>query len=127
MSRLGQILRMGWLWSIFAGFYLVAYVFWVPRLLASPVEVILAAALTLLIALSLLCDGFSSAIALQGGSALRVLPFRRLRRFAGGGLLLAYLLVYIQPQGRIVAHWPLDLAITAVSGAVMVVYGIQNQ
>jgi len=44
MSPLGQILRMARLWSIFAGFYLVAYVFWVPHLFASPVAVILAAA-----------------------------------------------------------------------------------
>jgi len=85
------------------------------------------AGLTLLLGMGLLYDGFSTALALQGGSPARTLPMMRLRRFAGGGLLLAYLLVYVPTQGRIVAHWPLDLAITLVSGAVMLVYGIQSQ
>jgi hypothetical protein len=57
---------------------------------------------------------------------MRAIPLRRVRRFLGGALLLAYLLVYLPPQGRIVAHWPLDLAITLVSGAIMVIYGIVN-
>jgi len=127
MSPLGQIFRMAWLWSIFAGFYLVAYVFWVPSLFADPPVAILAAALTLVLGLGFLCDGFSTAMALQGGSAAGVFPIRRLRRFAGGALLLAYLQVYIPPQGRIVAHWPLDLAITLLSGVIMLGYGIQDK
>jgi hypothetical protein len=124
VSAAGLAFRMTWLWSVFAGFYLVAYSFWLPSLFSSLVVVILAAALTLVLGFGLLYDGFSAAVALQGGRATKTLSLRRLRRLAGGGLLLAYLLVYVPPKGRIVAHWPLDLAITAVSGAIMVIYAI---
>jgi hypothetical protein len=127
MSAAGRIFKMSWLWSIFAGFYLVAYTFWVPSLFANLVVMIGLAGLTLLLGLGFLYDGFSTALALQGGSPASTLPVGRLRRFAGGGLLLVYWLVYLPPQGRIVAHWPLDLAITVVSGIVMLVYGIQNR
>jgi hypothetical protein len=127
MSAMSQVFKMAWLWSIFAGFYLAAYAFWVPSLFAAPIIVIAVAGPTVLLGLSLLYDGFSIAIALESSSRANALPLRRLRRFAGGGLLLAYLLVYIPPQGRIVAHWPLDLAITAVSGVVVLVYGILNR
>ena len=127
MNPLGQVFKMAWLWSIFAGFYLVASVFWVPGLFANSTVATSAAVLTLVLGIGFLYDGFSGAMALQSGSASRVLPIRRLRRFVGGALLLAYLLVYVPPQGRIVAHWPLDLAITIVSGALMLVYGIQDK
>lgn len=124
MSAATLAFKLTWLWSIFAGFYLVAYSFWLPSLFSSLVVVVLAAALTLVLGFSLLYDGFSTAAALQGGPATKPLSLRRLRRLAGGALLLGYLLVYVPPKGRIVAHWPLDLAITAVSGAIMVVYAI---
>jgi hypothetical protein len=124
---LRQVFLMSWLWSIFAGFYLVAYVFWVPSLFVSLAEVIVVAAVTLVVGAGLLQDGFLRAVELQTGTKIRALPLRRIRRFVGGALLLGYLQVYIPPQGRIVAHWPLDLAITAVSGVIMVVYGIVNK
>jgi hypothetical protein len=127
MSAVSRIFEMTWLWSIFAGFYLVAYAFWVPSLSANPVVVIGLVGLTVLLGLASLYDGFSTAMAVGSGSRARALPLRRLRRFAGGVILLAYLPVYIPSQGRIVAHWPLDLAITVVSGVVMLVYGILNQ
>jgi hypothetical protein len=126
MSAAGSVFNMTWLWSIFAGFYLVAYTFWLPSLFSSLVVASLAAAVTLALGLSLLSDGFSAAVALQGGPATKPLSLKRLRRLCGGGLLLAYLPVYIPSQGRIVPHWPLDLAITVVSGAIMVVYGIKD-
>jgi hypothetical protein len=119
--------KMSWLWSIFAGFYLVAYTFWLPDLFTNLLVVTAAAALTLILGLGSLHDGFSAAVAFQGGPTAKNLPLRRLRRLAGGALLIAYLPVYIPPQGRIVAHWPLDMAITAVSAAILIVYGIQNQ
>jgi hypothetical protein len=121
------VFKMPWLWSIFAGFYLVAYTFWLPGLFTNLLVVIAAAALTLILGLSFLYEGFSVAVALQGGPAAKPLSLRRLRRLTGGGLLIAYLPVYVPPQGRIVAHWPLDMAITVVSAAIMVVYGIQNR
>ena len=118
---------MSWLWSIFAGFYLVAYLFWLPGLLTNLLVLIALAALTLVLGLSFLYDGFSAAVALQGGQAAKTLSWRRVRRLTGGGLLIAYMPLYIPVHGRIVAHWPLDLAITAVSGAIMFVYGIQDR
>jgi hypothetical protein len=117
---------MTWLWAIFAGFYLVAYVFWVPHLFSNVSVVVSVGTATLVVGLSLLADGFRRALQLQGPTRLRSVPFERARRTVGGLMLLAYLLVYLPPQGRVVAHWPLDLAITAVSGGMMVVYGLMN-
>jgi Na+-driven multidrug efflux pump len=99
VSAASPAFKMTWLWSVFAGFYLVAYCFWLPSLFSSPVVVILAAALTLVLGLSLVYDGFSAAVALQGGPATKPLSLMRLRRMAGGGLLLAYLLVYAPRKG----------------------------
>jgi hypothetical protein len=127
VSTASLVFKMPWLWSIFAGFYLVAYLFWLPGLFTNLLILIALAALTLVLGLSFLYDGFSAAVALQGGRAAKVLSWRRVRRLTGGGLLIAYMPLYIPAHGRIVAHWPLDLAITAVSGAIMIVYGIQNR
>jgi len=124
---LRQIFSMTWLWAIFAGFYLVAYVFWVPRLFSNLPLVILVAGVTLVVGAGLLEDGFLGAMRLQSGTAIRPLPLRRFRRFAGGALLLGYVSVYIPSQGRIVAHWPLDLAITLASGIVMLGYGVLDR
>jgi len=121
------VFKMSWLWSIFAGFYLVAYTFWLPGLFTNLLVVTAVAALTLILGLGFLYDGFSAAVALQGGPAAKTLSLRRLRRLSGGGLLIAYLPVYFPPQGRIVAHWPLDMSITAASAAIMIVYGIQDR
>lgn len=122
-----QVFLMSWFWATVAGFYLVAYVFWVPRLFSSLSLVILVAAVTLVVGVGLLQDGFLRAIELQTGRAFVQLPLRRVRRFVGGAMLLGYLQVYIPPQGRLVAHWPLDLGITAVSGVIMLVYGLMNR
>jgi tellurite resistance protein TehA-like permease len=121
-----QVFLMTWLWAIFAGFYLVAYIFWVPRLFGSLPVILAVAAVTLLFGAGFLLDGFLRALELQTSSPLRTIPLMRVRRVLGGALLLGYLLVYLPAQGRVVAHWPLDLAITAVSGVVMIVYGILN-
>jgi hypothetical protein len=122
-----QVFKMSWLWSIFAGFYLVAYTFWLPGLSTNLLVVIAAVVLTLVLGLSLLYDGFSAAVTLQGGPSVRALPLRRLRRLTGGELLIAYVPLYLPSQGRVVAHWPLDLAITVVSGAVMIAYALQGR
>jgi len=117
---------MTWLWAIFAGFYLVAYAFWVPSLFVSLPVVVALVLVTLILGAGFLLDGFLKALGLQTSSSMRTVPVRRARRFLGGMLLIGYLLVYLPPQGRVVAHWPLDLAITVVSGVIMVVYGIVN-
>ena len=122
LGVLKQLLLMNWLWSIFAGFYLVAYSFWVPRLLASLLVAALVTVVTLGLGLSLLADGFSGALQLQTGKGLAKVPLLRARELAGGLALLAYLSVYVPAGGRIVAHWPLDLAITLFSGLIMVAY-----
>ena len=127
MSAAKLVFKMSWLWSTFAGFYLVAYLFWLPGVFTNLATLITAAALTLVLGFSFLYDGFSAAMALQGGTATKTLSLRRVRRLTGGGLLIAYMPLYIPAHGRIVAHWPLDLAITAVSGAIMIVYGIQDR
>jgi len=127
LEQARQLFLMTWLWSIFAGFYLVAYAFWVPRLFASLPLVILVAAVTLALGASLLVDGFSKAMQLQTGKAMKILPLARARLLLGGLALLAFLSVYVPPGGRIVAHWPLDLAITLAAGVVMLAYGITGE
>lgn len=121
-----QVFLMTWLWAIFAGFYLVAYTFWVPRLFISLPVVVALVLVTLILGAGFLLDGFLKALELQTSSPMRTVPVRRARRFLGGMLLIGYLLVYLPLQGRVVAHWPLDLAITVVSGVIMVVYGIMD-
>ena len=115
-----------WLWSIFAGFYLVAYAFWVPTLFSNLLVLVSLLALTILLGALLLYDGFGTALGLAGGATWRVLPGRRVWRLAGGALLLSYLSVYVPSTGRVVAHWPLDLAITVLAGIVMVAYAIAD-
>ncbi len=124
MDLVIRIFKIKWLWTIFAGFYLVAYAFWVPDLFSEMLVVIAVIAITLIVGFGLLIDGFSRAHEVDGGGAMPNLPFKRLWRFAGAILLFGYLLVYIPSTGRIVAHWPLDLAITLVAGLVMLGYGI---
>jgi hypothetical protein len=127
LDSLKQIFLMTWLWSIFAGFYLVAYAFWIPRLFSSLPIVVLAILVTLALGGSILADGFSRAMQLQTGAVTRVVPFVRARQLLGGLVLLAYVSVYLPPGGRIVAHWPLDLAITVLSGVILVAYGITGK
>lgn len=125
---LKQLFLMSWLWAVFAGFYLVAYVFWVPHLFANLAVVVVVGAVTFVLGASLLADGFGRALQLQTSQPPQLqVPFLRLRRLLGGIVLLGYILVYLPPSGRIVAHWPLDLAITVVAGIVMVVYAVVDQ
>jgi hypothetical protein len=127
LHRLEQLFLMTWLWSIFAGFYLVAYAFWVPRLSSSLPLVVLGVAAALALGGSLLVDGFFRAAELQSGTPERAMPLVRVRQVLGGLALLAFLSVYLPPSGRVVAHWPLDLAITAASGVIMLAYGATGE
>jgi hypothetical protein len=127
LDSLKQILLMTWLWSIFAGFYLAAYAFWIPGLFASLPLAVLAIVVTLALGGSFLNDGFSGALQLQTGTAVRAVPLVRARRLLGGLALLACAPLYLPPAGRIVAHWPLDLAITVVSGVILIAYGIMDK
>lgn len=115
---------MRWLWSIFAGFYLVAYAFWVPNLFNNLLTIIIVIVITLIVGFGLLYDGFSKVLELDTGKAIKALPVIWLWRVLGAILLFGYLLVYIPPEGRIVAHWALDLLITLVAGIIMLVYVI---
>ncbi len=124
MEFIKKIFLMRWLWSIFAGFYLVAYTFWVPNLFNNFLMIITVFVITLIVGLSLVIDGFSKALELDTGKAVLTLPVVWLWRLLGAILLFGYLLVYIPPEGRIVAHWPLDLVITVVAGIVMLAYVI---
>lgn len=127
LDSLKQLFLMTWLWSIFAGFYLVAYAFWVPRLFGSLPLVVLVLVVTLALGGSILVDGFSGAMQLQTGRRVTAVPFVRFRKLLGGLALLGYVSVYLPPGGRIVAHWPLDLAITVVSGVMLIAYGIMHK
>lgn len=85
-----------------------------------------ALALTLIVGSALLADGFLRAYELENGTTMPDLPLKKLWRFAGFVLLAGYLFVYIPREGRIVPHWPFDLAITVISASAMLVYGIYD-
>ncbi|MCE8426003.1 MAG: hypothetical protein J5U17_09535 [Candidatus Methanoperedens sp.] len=117
-----EIFLMRWLWTIFAGFYLVAYTFWIPGIFNRIFLKISVFAITLIIGGGLLAEGFFRAMELDSGSIMPELPFKHIWIALGGVLLLGYLWVYISPKGRIVAHWALDMVITLVAGVVMLAY-----
>ncbi len=127
LDFLKKVLQIKWLWSVIAGFYLVAYSFWVPNFFSTNLPMMIAAfAVTLISGFALLADGLLRAYELEKGSVMPELPFKSIWRFAGAVCLLFYLLVYIPPEGRIVSHWPLDVATTVITGLVMLVHGIQD-
>ena len=117
-----DIFLMQWLWTIFAGFYLVAYTFWIPGMFNRIFLKISIFAITLIIGGGLLAEGFLRAMEPDSGSVMPELPFKQIWMVLGGVLLLGYLSVYISPKGRIVAHWALDMVITLVAGVVMLAY-----
>lgn len=127
LDFLKKILQIKWLWSIIAGFYLVAYSFWVPNLFnTNLLAMISVLAITLIVGFALLADGFLRAGELEKASDMPDLHLKNFWRFAGAVLMLGYLLVYIPPKGRIVAHWWLDMLTTVFAGLVMLVYSIPD-
>ena len=122
-----KLFMVTWLWSIFAGFYLVAYSFWVPKLFSNLVVAIPVLIVILILGLSQLFDGFSRAIELQFGGTTQTIPYKRIWHLLGGVVLLGFVIVYIPPNGRVVPHWPLDLGITIASGVVIIAYSIMNK
>ena len=122
-----KLFMMTWLWIIFAGFYLVAYVFWVPKLFDNLALTIPVLILTVVLGFGQLFDGFGRAMKLQFGQLSWTLPYKRVWHFLSGTVLLCYVLVYLPPSGRIVPHWPVDLGITIASGAVMIGYSILDK
>lgn len=127
MNFIIRTLKIKWLWSVLAGFYLVAYAFWVPSLFSTNIPaMILVLAITLIAGFALLADGFLRAGELEKASDAPDLPLNKIWRFAGAVFMLGYLLVYIPPEGRIVAHWWLDMVTTVLIGLMMLVYGISD-
>ena len=127
IEPLKRIFMMSWLWRIFAGFYLVAYAFWIPKLFDTTLLVIPILAVTVTLGVGLSLDGFWRATELEMESERPNLPSIQLWQIAGGILLMGYLLVYIPPEGRVVAHWPLDFAITLLSGLVLLAYAVRGE
>ncbi len=127
LEFLKKVLQTKWLWSVIAGFYLVAYAFWVPHLFSTNLPAIISLlAITLIVGFALLADGFLRAGELEKASDMPDLPLKKLWRFLGAVFLLGYLLVYIPPEGRIVAHWWLDMLTTVSAGLVLLVYSISD-
>ncbi len=124
LNLIKKIVLIRWLWEVFAGFYLVTYTFWIPALFNSILAQVLVASLNLIIGMSLLIEGFSRALELEYGMVALTLPFKRVREALGAVLLFGYLLIYAIPRGRLVPHWPLDMVITFLTGAIILVYAI---
>ena len=117
-----DIFLMRWLWSIFAGFYLIVYTFWVPGMFNRIFLKISVFVITLIIGGGLLAEGFLRAMQLDSGTIMPELPFKHIWMALGGVLLLGYLSVYISPRGRMVPHWAWDMVITLITGVIMLAY-----
>lgn len=116
---------MRWLWSLFGAFYLIAYTFWIPTLFDDLLIIIPLSAITLIVGGGLLLEGLWRVLELEKNSReknMPRLPRIRIWWLMGGILLIGYLLVYIPQEGRLVAHWPLDLAITVIAAIIMLIY-----
>lgn len=120
-----RIFFMRWLWSLFGAFYLIAYTFWVPTLFDDLLIIVPLSAITLIVGGGLLLEGLWRVLELEKNNReknMPRLPRIRIWWLIGGILLIGYLLVYIPQEGRIVAHWPLDLAITVIAAIIMLIY-----
>lgn len=128
LDFVSRIFFMRWLWSMFAGFYLVAYTFWIPNLFNEILIIISLSIITLIIGGGLLLEGIRRALSLekQNTDNISSLPRIRLWWLIGGFLLIGYTLVYIPQEGRVVAHWPLDLAITVESAIIILTYAAKG-
>lgn len=105
----------------------MAYAFWVPNLFSTNLSLMISVlAVTLIAGFALLADGFLRVVELENGTSMPDLPLKKLWRFAGAVFLFGYLLVYLKPEGRIVAHWWFDMITTVFAGVLMFVYGISD-
>jgi hypothetical protein len=127
LNFIKNIFLIRWLWLLFGGFYLVAYVFWIPNLLEELIIIILFSGITLIIGIGFLLEGFWRILELEGKNTMPVLPQKKIWQILGGILLIGFIVVYIPADGRIVAHWPLDLAITVLAGVMMFFFTIKNE
>ncbi len=121
-----RIFFMRWLWSLFSSFYLIAYTFWIPTLFDNSLIIILLSSVTLIVGGGLFLEGLWRVLELEKNSSknMPVIPRIRVWWLIGGILLIGYLLVYIPQEGRLVAHWPLDLAITVIAAIIMLSYSV---
>ena len=123
-----EFFLLRWLWSLFAGFYLIAYTFWIPTLFDDLLIIIPLSAITLIVGGGLLLEGLWRVLELEKNNSrsMPTLPRIRIWWMIGGILLIGYLLVYIPQEGRLVAHWPLDLAITVVAAIITLIYSAMS-
>ena len=122
-----EFFRLRWLWTLFAGFYLLAYTFWIPTLFDDLLIIIPLSAITLIVGGGLLLEGLWRVLELEKNNrSMPTLPQIRIWWMIGGILLIGYLLVYIPQEGRLVAHWPLDLAITVVAAIITLSYSAMS-
>ena len=126
LNLVKKILSMRWLWAFFTSFYLVAYTFWIPSLFDDLLIVIPISFVTLFIGGGLFLEGLWRVLELEKTHNKRPkIPGIRIWWFAGGIMMIGYLLVYVPEEGRLVAHWPLDLAITIMAGIIALAYSVK--
>jgi len=123
-----EFFLLRWLWALFAGFYLLAYTFWIPTLFDDLLIIIPLSAITLIVGGGLLLEGLWRVLEIEKNNSrsMPTLPRIRIWWMIGGILLIGYLLVYIPQEGRLVAHWPLDLAITVVAAIITLSYSAMS-
>ena len=123
-----RIFLMRWLWTIFSSFYLIAYAFWIPTLFDNILAIIPILGSTLVVGGGLLVEGAWRVLELDKNITTKMpgLPKLRIWQALGGIFLISYILVYIPEEGRVVAHWPLDLAITIIAGIIILVFSIRK-
>ena len=123
-----EFFLLRWLWELFAGFYLLAYTFWISTLFDDLLIIIPLSAITLIVGGGLLLEGLWRVLELEKNNSrsMPTLPRIRIWWMIGGILLIGYLLVYIPQEGRLVSHWPLDLAITVVAAIITLSYSAMS-
>ena len=118
---------MQWLWTIFSSFYLIAYALWIPILFENIFVMTPILITTLGIGGGLLVEGAWRILEFEKNiTKMPTLPQLGIWQFVGGVFLSGFLTVYIPDEGRDVAHWPLDLAITAIAGILILIYPIKK-
>lgn len=136
LDLIREILEIRFLAALIGGFFLVAYAFWPFRLVGfimAPVS----AGVTLFLGGLLLFEAYMRLVDLISdvqvkkpliipGREKPVIMFEGTGRLLAGSALLAWSLAYVNPASRVAFHWPLDLAVTVFSGALLIYYVISD-
>lgn len=134
MYILRSVLESRFLTAIIGGFFLVAYAWWPWRMGMDPIMAAFYSLFTLILGASQLYEGYDKLQYMivdpetekPEREKKSTLPYEGSFRFFSGFMLLVWALAYVNPANRVAFHWPLDLAVTLIAGALMIYYVISD-